>query len=193
MSDIMISEILHRSAEVKNKMISVCAGPAEQAAQMIAASMRKGGKLMLCGNGGSASDSQHLAAEFVATLDHTKPRPSLPALSLTTDTSFLTAYANDFGFEDVFARQVEALGQPGDVLLGISTSGNSKNVLSAAKAAKDNQISVIAFTGETGGQMADFSDLLVAIPSRIIMHIQECHIALGHAITARVETLLSEK
>ena len=193
MSDIMISEILHRSAEVKNKMIPVCAGPAEQAAQMIAASMRKGGKLMLCGNGGSAGDSQHLAAEFVATLDHTKLRPGLPALSLTTDTSFLTAYANDFGFEGVFARQVEALGQPGDVLLGISTSGNSKNVLAAAKAAQDNQISVIAFTGETGGQMADFSDLLVAIPSRIIMHIQECHIALGHAITARVETLLSEK
>ena len=193
MSDIMISEILHRSAEVKNKMISVCAGPAEQAAQMIAASMRKGGKLMLCGNGGSASDSQHLAAEFVATFDHTKPRPGLPALSLTTDTSFLTAYANDFGFEGVFARQVEALGQPGDVLLGISTSGNSKNVLAAAKAAKDNQISVIAFTEETGGQMVDFADLLVAIPSRIIMHIQECHIALGHAITARVETLLSEK
>jgi len=193
MSDIMISEILHRSAEVKNKMISVCAGPAEQAAQMIAASMRKGGKLMLCGNGGSAGDCQHLAAEFVATLDHTKLRPGLPALSLTTDTSFLTAYANDFGFEGVFARQVEALGQPGDVLLGISTSGNSKNVLAAAKAARDNQISVIAFTGETGGQMADFADLLVAIPSRIIMHIQECHIALGHAITARVENLLSEK
>ena len=156
MSDIMISEILHRSAEVKNKMIPICAGPAEQAAQMIAASMRKGGKLMLCGNGGSAGDSQHLAAEFVATLDHTKPRSGLPALSLTTDTSFLTAYANDFGFEGVFARQVEALGQPGDVLLGISTSGNSKNVLAAAKAARDNQISVIAFTGETGGEMADF-------------------------------------
>ena len=148
---------------------------------------------MLCGNGGSAGDSQHLAAEFVATLDHINPCPGLPALSLTTDTSFLTAYANDFGFEGVFARQVEALGRPGDVLLGISTSGNSKNVLAAAKAAKDNQISVIAFTGEKGGQMADFADLLVAIPSRIIMHIQECHVALGHAITARVETLLSEK
>ena len=193
MSDIMISEILHRSAEVKNKMISFCAGPAEQAAQLISTSMRKGGKLMLCGNGGSAGDAQHLAAEFVAALDHTKPSLALPALSLTTDTSFLTAYANDFGFEGVFARQVEALGQPGDVLLGISTSGNSKNVLAAAKAAKDNQISVIAFTGETGGQMADLSDLLVAIPSRIIMHVQECHIALGHAITARVEILLSEK
>ena len=151
MSDVMIAEILHRSAKVKNKMISLCAGPAEQAAQMIAASMRKGGKLMLCGNGGSAGDSQHLAAEFVATLDHTKPRPALPALALTTDSSFLTAYANDFGFEGIFARQVEALGQPEDVLLGISTSGKSKNILAAAKAAQKRQISFIALTGETGG------------------------------------------
>ena len=167
MSDIMISEILHRSAEVKNKMISVCAGPAEQAAQMIATSMQEGGKLMLCGNGGSAGDSQHLAAEFVATLDHTKPRPSLPALSLTTDTSFLTAYANDFGFEGVFARQVEALGQPGDVLLGISTSVNSKNVLAAAKAARDNLISVIAFTGETGDRWQILLICLLSFPAEL--------------------------
>ena len=115
----------------------------------------------------SAGDSQHLAAEFVATFDHTKPRPSLPALSLTTDTSFLTAYANDFGFEGVFCTTVEALGQPGDVLLGISTSGNSKNVLAAAKAAKDNQISVIAFTGETGGQMADFLICWLPFPAEL--------------------------
>ena len=128
----------------------------------------------------------------MATLDHTKPRPSLPALSLTTDTSFLTAYANDFGFEGIFARQVEALGLPGDVLLGISTSGNSKNVLAAAKAAKERQISFIALTGEAGGLLADSADILIAVPSRITMHIQECHIALGHAITARVEILLSE-
>ena len=193
MSDAIISEILHRSAQVKNKMASVCAGPAEQAAQMIAVSIHKGGKLLLCGNGGSASDSQHLAAEFVATLDHTKARPALPALALTTDTSFLTAYANDFGFEGVFARQVEALGQPGDVLLGISTSGNSKNVLAAAKAAQDKQISFIALTGETGGLIADYADTLIAVPSGITTHIQECHIALGHAITARVEILLSQK
>ena len=192
MSDAMISEILHRSAELKNKMIPVCAAPAEQAAKMIAASLGKGGKLMLCGNGGSAGDSQHLAAEFVATLDHTKPRPGLPAMALTTDTSFLTAYANDFGFEGIFARQVEALGLPGDVLLGISTSGNSKNVLAAAKAAKERQISFIALTGEAGGLLADSADILIAVPSRITMHIQECHIALGHAITARVEILLSE-
>ena len=110
MSDNLISEILNRSAEVKQKMVSVCEGSAETAAQMIAASMLAGGKLMFCGNGGSAGDSQHLAAEFVATLDHTKPRPGLPALALTTDTSFLTAYSNDFGFEGIFARQVQGIG-----------------------------------------------------------------------------------
>ena len=192
MSDNLISEILNRSAEVKQKMVSVCETSAETAAQMIAASMLAGGKLMFCGNGGSAGDSQHLAAEFVATLDHTKPRPGLPALALTTDTSFLTAYSNDFGFEGIFARQVQALGQPGDVLIGISTSGNSKNVIAAAKAAKDKQISFIAMTGEGGGQMADFADLLIAVPSTTTMHIQECHIALGHAITARIEQILAE-
>ncbi len=192
MPDVMISEILHQSLQVKNKMISVCVGPAEQAAQMISASMRMGGKLMLCGNGGSAADSQHLAAEFVATLDPNKSRRGLPALALTTDTSFLTAYANDFGFEGTFARQVDALGQPGDVLMGISTSGNSRNVLAAAKAAQERQLSFIALTGETGGQMAETADLLIAVPSKITMHIQECHVALGHAITARVETLLSK-
>ena len=192
MSDNLISGILNRSAEVKQKMVSVCEASAETAAQMIAASMLAGGKLMFCGNGGSAGDSQHLAAEFVATLDHTKPRPGLPALALTTDTSFLTAYSNDFGFEGIFARQVQALGQPGDVLIGISTSGNSKNVIAAAKAAKDKQISFIAMTGEGGGQMAGLADLLIAVPSTITMHIQECHIALGHAITARIEQIVAK-
>jgi len=191
MSDQLIAEILHRSAEVKQKMIPVCVDQAEEAAQMIAGSMKQGGKLMFCGNGGSAGDSQHLAAEFVATLDHTKPRPGLPALALTTDSSFLTAYSNDFGFEGVFARQVQALGQPGDVLVGISTSGNSKNVIAAAQVARDKEISFIGMTGEGGGQMAQLADLLLAAPSSVTMHIQECHIALGHAITARVEQLMA--
>ena len=191
MSDQLIAEILHRSAEVKQKMIPVCVDQAEEAAQMIAGSMKQGGKLMFCGNGGSAGDSQHLAAEFVATLDHTKPRPGLPALALTTDSSFLTAYSNDFGFEGVFARQVQALGQPGDVLVGISTSGNSKNVIAAAQVARDKEISFIGMTGEGGGQMAQLADLLLAVPSSVTMHIQECHIALGHAITARVEQLMA--
>lgn len=107
----LIKQIIDRSVTVKQAMAKTCLQPAEQAAEIIAQSLQNKGKLLLCGNGGSAGDSQHLAAEFVATLDHTRPRPGLPAIALTTDTSFLTAYANDFGFEGIFARQVETLGQ----------------------------------------------------------------------------------
>ncbi|MEC7437356.1 MAG: SIS domain-containing protein, partial [Pseudomonadota bacterium] len=167
-----------------------CAGAAMQAAEMIAASLREGGKLMLCGNGGSAADSQHLAAEFVATLDHRRPRGGLSALALTTDSSFLTAYANDFGYEGIFARQVETLGRPGDVLIGISTSGNSANVLAACEAARNAGIGVVAMTGEGGGSLADHADVLLEVPSSVTMHIQESHIALGHVVTLAVERLL---
>jgi len=186
----MIADLLYRSAEVKAKTAEICAEPAEQAAQMIAASMAKKGKLMLCGNGGSAGDAQHLAAEFVATLDHTRPRRGLPAIALTTDTSLLTAFSNDFGFEGVFSRQVETLGQAGDVLIAISTSGNSGNVCAAAQAAKQMDITVIGLTGGSGGKLSDLCDILINVPSEVTMHIQEAHIALGHAITARVEELL---
>ena len=189
----LIKQIIDRSVAVKQAMAESCILPAEQAALIIAESLQNNGKLMLCGNGGSAGDSQHLAAEFVATLDHTRPRPGLPAIALTTDTSFLTAYANDFGFEGVFARQVETLGQKGDILLAISTSGNSKNVLAAAKRARELGIVVIAMTGQTGGSLAGECDILIAVPSDITMHIQEGHIALGHAITARVEQLIDSK
>ena len=157
---------------------------------LIAEKLKAGGKLLLCGNGGSAGDAQHLAAEFVATLDHQNPRPGMAALALTTDTSFITAYSNDFGFEGIFARQIQALGRAGDVVVGISTSGNSQNVVAALKAARDKQIATIAMTGETGGKMADLADILLNVPSAVTMHIQECHIALGHAITARVEQLM---
>jgi D-sedoheptulose 7-phosphate isomerase len=187
----LIKQIIDRSVTVKQAMAKTCIETAEQAAEIIAQSLQNKGKLLLCGNGGSAGDSQHLAAEFVATLDHTRPRPGLPAIALTTDTSFLTAYANDFGFEGVFARQVETLGQKGDVLIAISTSGNSKNVLVAAKIARQMGIKVIAMTGQTGGALAAHCDILLNVPSDITMHIQECHIALGHAITARVEELVA--
>ena len=189
----LIKQIIDRSVAVKQATAESCIMPAEQAALMITESLQNNGKLMLCGNGGSAGDSQHLAAEFVATLDHTRPRPGLPAIALTTDTSFLTADAHDFGFEGVFARQVETLGQKGDILLAISTSGNSKNVLAAAKRAKELGIGVIAMTGQTGGGLAGLSDILIAVPSDITMHIQEGHIALGHAITAHVEQLIDSK
>lgn len=192
MTEHTIKAILERSARIKQQMIGVCADTADEAAQLIAASMLAGGKLMLCGNGGSAGDAQHIAGEFVATLDHHRPRPGLPALALTTDTSFLTAYANDFGFCDVFARQVQALGIAGDVLIGLSTSGNSENVIAAAKMAKVKNIKMIAMTGEGGGKLAEYADLHIAVPSSITMHIQECHMALGHAITARIEDIIAE-
>ena len=185
-----IADILLTSAEVKRLAAEQCAGAAMQAAEMIAASLREGGKLMLCGNGGSAADSQHLAAEFVAMLDHRRPRGGLSALALTTDSSFLTAYANDFGYEGIFARQVETLGRPGDVLIGISTSGNSANVLAACEAARNAGIGVVAMTGEGGGSLADHADVLLEVPSSVTMHIQESHIALGHVVTLAVERLL---
>ena len=185
-----LREVLLKSAEVKRLTADSCSEAAMQAAQMIAASLQGGGKLMLCGNGGSAGDSQHLAAEFVATLDHRRPRAGLAALALTTDTSFLTAYANDFGYEGVFSRQVETLGNEGDVLIGISTSGNSANVVAACLAAREKGIRVIAMTGEGGGWLAELVDVLLAVPSDVTMHIQESHIALGHVITLAVEKLL---
>ncbi|MBT5729448.1 MAG: SIS domain-containing protein [Alphaproteobacteria bacterium] len=187
-----IKQIFNRSAEVKALMVQQCSGMAEDAAQMIAESLNAGGKFLLCGNGGSAGDAQHLAAEFMSCLDHkAHPRPGLAALALTTDTSFITAYANDFGFDGIFERQIETLGHAGDVLLCISTSGTSKNVVLAAHAGRAKGIKIISFTGEGGGDLAALSDVLIAVPSCITMHIQECHIAIGHAITARVETLCS--
>ena len=189
-SDNIIRDLLITSADVKRMTADQCSGATFRAAEMIATSLQAGGKLMFCGNGGSAGDSQHLAAEFVATLDHRRPRHGLAALALTTDTSFLTAYANDFGFEGVFARQVETLGQPGDVLVAISTSGNSGNVVKACEAALENGIQIIGMTGEGGGKIADLADLLLAVPSTVTMHIQESHIALGHAMTLAVERLL---
>ena len=186
-----LRDILLTSADVKRQTADRCSEAVLDAARLIAASLKAGGKLMLCGNGGSAGDSQHLAAEFVATLDHRRPRAGLAALALTTDTSFLTAYANDFGFEGVFKRQVETLGNTGDVLIALSTSGNSANVIAACIAAREAGIRVVAMTGDGGGRMAEHADILLAVPSTVTMHIQESHIALGHVITLAVERLLA--
>jgi len=185
-----IQQHLHKSAEVKLAAAETCTPAAEAAVHLIADSLKNGGTLLLCGNGGSAGDAQHIAAEFVATLDHQRPRPGLRALALTTDTSFLTAFTNDFGYDNVFARQVETLGRNGDVLIGLSTSGNSANVVAAVKAAKANGIRTIAMTGESGGALKDLADVVIAVPSSQTGHIQEAHIALGHAITAAVEKAL---
>ncbi len=153
--------------------------------RLTADAMQNGRMLMVAGNGGSAADAQHLVAEFVSRL--TVNRPALRAIALTTDTSILTAVGNDFAYDYVFARQVEALGQEGDVLLGISTSGNSKNILRAMTEAKQRGMHTIGFTGSGGGAMRELCDYTVVIPSTTTMNIQESHLALEHIFCMLVE------
>lgn len=154
-------------------------------AELTANAMLAGRKLMVAGNGGSAADAQHLVAEFVVRL--VSNRPAMRAVALTTDTSIITAAGNDFNFDCIFGRQIEALGQQGDVFLGISTSGNSKNILQAVQQAKEMNITTIGFTGNGGGRMASLCDHNVIIPSNVTMNIQECHLALEHIFCLAVE------
>jgi D-sedoheptulose 7-phosphate isomerase len=178
---------LRTSAELLLRVEADCVDGVAAAAVRLVASFRAGGKLLICGNGGSAADAQHLATEFVSTLTLDHPRPSIPALALTTDTSLLTAVANDFGVEDVFARQVESLGRPDDVLLCISTSGNSANVLRAAERARAGGLIVIGLTGQGGGKLAPLSDVAILVPSTVTAHIQESHLAIEQLIALLVE------
>lgn len=147
--------------------------------------LNEGNKILFCGNGGSAADAQHLAAELVGRF--VKERESLPAIALTTDTSILTAIANDYSYDDVFSRQVAGLGQAGDVLIGISTSGNSKNVVKAIELAKQKGLKTVAFTGEGGGILGALCDAVIAVPSKTTAHIQEMHILVGHIVCELVE------
>jgi len=156
-----------------------------EAARITADAMKSGHKLLVCGNGGSAADAQHLVAEFVARL--TIDRPALRAIALTTDSSILTAIGNDHSFDHIFERQVEALGQPGDVLLAISTSGNSKNCVKALTLARTLGLHTIAYTGNDGGAMKPLADINVIIPSDTTMNIQESHLALEHILCMLVE------
>jgi D-sedoheptulose 7-phosphate isomerase len=154
-------------------------------AELTAKAMLDGRKLMVAGNGGSAADAQHLVAEFVSRL--TVNRPALRAIALTVDSSIITAIGNDFGYEDVFVRQIEALGQPGDIFLGISTSGNSKNILKALELARDLGIITIGFTGNGGGKMRHACDHNIIVPSDVTMNIQESQLALEHIYCMLVE------
>ena len=152
-----------------------------------ASSLQDGGKILFFGNGGSAADAQHLAAEL--TVKYERVRPALAAVALTTDTSTLTAIANDFGFEDVFRRQVEALGKAGDVAIGISTSGRSPNVVAGLKAAKALGLVAAALTGGTGGDLLGVADPLIVVPSNRTSRIQEMHIAIGQMLCGALETM----
>lgn len=181
---------LREAAGTMQATLDRCLGDVVTAADVLTTSFRAGGKLLICGNGGSAADAQHLATEFVSTFTIDNPRPSIPAMALTTDSSLLTAIANDFGVEGMFARQVESHGRAGDVLMGISTSGNSRNVIRAAEQAHAQELPVIALTGETGGDLAPVADVVIRVPSTVTAHIQECHLAIEQLLASLVEDTL---
>ena len=186
-------ESLLESAETKKSIIEHCRKDVFAAIDLIIVSVKSGGKIMFCGNGGSAADCQHLATEFIIRLSHDLNRPSIGAIALTTDSSNLTAGANDIGYDNVFARSVEGLGRHGDVLIGISTSGNSASVIKAMEMAKSKKIITIAFLGGSGGKMKGIADVSVTIPSSNTQRIQEGHITVGHIICESVERELYGK
>jgi len=164
------------------------AAEVDQVVAMVARSMAAGGVLLVCGNGGSAADAQHIAAELTGRF--LRDRRALPALALHGNTSSLTAIGNDYGYDEVFAREVEAHGRKGDVLLAISTSGNSRNVVRAIETARDKQMMIVGLTGEHGGKMRDLCDVCLCVPSSSTPRIQECHILIGHTICELLEQIL---
>jgi D-sedoheptulose 7-phosphate isomerase len=177
---------LEQSAAVKLRVARELLPVILAGADLIAGTFRNGGKVLLCGNGGSAADCQHMATELVSRLSKEFERPGLPAISLTTDTSFLTAFANDVEFAGVFERQVRALGRPGDLLVGISTSGTSANVVRAVRAARELGLHTLALTG-LGGCLGDLADVAIAVPSEDTRHVQEAHLSIEHALCYVVE------
>jgi D-sedoheptulose 7-phosphate isomerase len=180
---------LLESARLKEEIAEQDVDLIVTAAGLIARAMQSGGKVLLCGNGGSAADCQHMAAEFVNRLHGDFPRPGLPAVALTTDASFLTAFSNDCGFDGVFERQVQTLGQPGDILIGISTSGNSTNVVRAVEAAAKLGMTTIALTGN-GGHLAEVAQVTIRVPHTHTLYIQEAHLAIEHILCSLVEQFL---
>jgi D-sedoheptulose 7-phosphate isomerase len=178
---------LERTADTVLSARRECLDDIVEAARILVGSLRAGGKMLICGNGGSAADAQHLATEFVSTLTLDHQRPTIPAIALTTDTSLLTAIANDFGVEGMFARQVDSIGAEGDVLIAISTSGNSANVVAAAERARERRMKVVALTGDGGGKLGPLADVAIEVPSTVTAHIQECHLAVEQLIALIVE------
>jgi phosphoheptose isomerase len=178
-----------QSAEIKRQTAAQCAESIAKGGAVIAEAFLADGKLLLCGNGGSAADCQHMAAELVSRFSRDLERRALPAIALTTDTSFLTAFGNDCGFEGIFERQVEALGSAGDVLIGISTSGNSPNVIRAVEAARKRNMRTIALTGN-GGRLSAMADVAIAVPSADTQYIQETHLVVEHVLCELVEFIL---
>jgi len=184
-----IQDIFLESIQVKEELLRTSIGQIVEITELVIDCLKKNGKVILFGNGGSASDSQHIAAELVGRFK--KDRKALPAVALTTNTSVITSLANDYGYEIIFARQIEALGQKNDIVIGISTSGKAKNVAAAIKQAKKMGLKTIALTGGDGGEVAKLADLTLLVPSTVTARIQEAHITIGHIICELVEQTLS--
>lgn len=182
-----ISDSLIESSDVKIKIEKECKNDIIKIIDVLIKQFEEGKKLLLCGNGGSAADCQHIAAEFMIRLCHDLSRPAIPAIALTTDTSNLTAGGNDIGYENVFARNVEGLGNNGDILIGISTSGNSPNIIKAFEKAKEKGMVTIGFLGGNGGKIKSLVDYSIIIPSNSTQRIQEGHITIAHIICEAVE------
>lgn len=178
---------LIESSETKLKMKDLCLDSILKSVDLLTGIYKKGNKVLLCGNGGSAADCQHIATEFMVRLNHKIIRPPLSAIALTTDSSNLTAGGNDIGFENVFARSVQGLGNKGDVLIAISTSGNSPNIIKAVKMAHEIGLQVVGLLGGDGGKLKSEVDLPIIIPSSNVQRIQEGHITVGHILCELVE------
>ena len=182
----LIKQQIFESIEVKKEIINYGIDLIEQASNILIDSIKSGGKILWCGNGGSAADAQHLATELMGGMsDH--DRKPIPSIALTTDSSFLTAWSNDCGFESIFSRQIQGIGNDGDVLIGISTSGNSKNIIKAIKQAKYKKLKTIVFTGENGGNIDGLADLTIKVPSSNTQRIQESHIMIGQILCSVLE------
>ncbi|HQT91194.1 MAG TPA: D-sedoheptulose 7-phosphate isomerase [Candidatus Kryptobacter bacterium] len=182
-----IRESLEESAATKKAILNSCFEDISRAVTIVRDALKKDNKILLCGNGGSAADSQHIATELTIQLSHEIKRKGLPAIALTTDTSALTAGGNDIGFENTFARLVEALGRKGDVLVCLSTSGNSENIIRAVDKGHENGMTVIGLLGKDGGKVKSRCDLPIVVPSDNTQRIQEGHITIGHIVSELVE------
>lgn len=186
-----IQAIFNASIETKQQAISAVAGPIAAAVEKMVSQLKNGNKILSCGNGGSAADAQHFSAELLCRFE--MERPSLPAIALTTDTSTLTAVSNDYHFDQIFARQISSLGQKDDVLLAISTSGNSPNVVEAIKMAHERGMQIVALTGRDGGKMATLlkeNDVEIRVPSDVTARIQEVHLLAIHCFCDQIDKVM---
>lgn len=186
-----LESIVRESIEVKKAAMAQCLPAVERAALAIIGAFKNNNRVFFCGNGGSAADSQHIAAEFIGRFQ--RERRALPAIALTTDSSILTCLSNDYSYDIVFSRQIEALGNKGDVLVGISTSGKSANVIKAFQRAKEIGMTTIAFVGHDGGPMGNMADISIIVPSKVTARIQESHLVLAHALCEVVENEFAVK